>query len=1012
MKPVFELIGHRTGMLLVVLALSLLNGCDVRTYLGKDNFVYREYSFFEGGTLIIPLFPAPTTQTGGIAVKAPSVSEFSSYVPSVPLRGNQSVIVGGAFGTAANQNGAILVRETNCSLTQYVVGTSNGSASTITSTLRNAQSFLHTLSGLAGTAGTFPRGCTDRLLGTSAQEAAYLGRAGNGDLLSAVVDDKLSRLTVLRFNTIGVAVGSTELIAANGARAMAVADFNGDGIADIVVPFMVSGGASGIGVFLSRADGTFGAATIYGGYTSFATRFNTTVAIEDLNGDGRLDIVAMGPADRNNSSANVYSLLGAGAGVFAAGPSSGSLSSSSDFVLADFNGDRRVDLLSGNGELMSGTGTGAFLAPTSVGARGNNFALGDLDDDGKLDVVARTTGNSITVYKGNGDGTFAIGASYAGIRGAKHLHLVDLNGDGMLDVVVGLVGPGVYGPNPLSETMMQFLFGRGDGTLTGARVLPDVGSTAFGVARYALADVTGDGFPDLVAAGPGSAARLDLYPGAASGNFGAATTLANLGSAPIAVASADFNGDGLPDIVAAGGNVALLRGLGGGLFAATQTYALPNVTAAVVNLAVGDINGDGRADLVLLLGGATASSGGAFVYIANTDGTLKSPVQIHAATNLLAIAMGDVNGDRRADIVIGGQFGSFVSAPNPSADVRLYLGNADGSVTAGTSIASGDDYTALAIADMNRDGKADVVFSNAGAKVSILPGLGNGSFGAVSTFTIANGGPGIRSLTIADFSGDGNPDVMIAGGEYSALLLGKGDGTLVGPAALVLANEANHMTTADLNRDGAPDLVAALTQGGGIVSLPRVASVRATTSSAPVASEFTIALGSASGSVPSGQSVQTTVSLSFGAGFTSPVTFTCSGLPANADCGFNPATVTPNAGSVNTTVTIRTGATVAARPAPRLAGESRQPASAGLPLAFGFALAGLGVLRARRPVHSAGLALAVSIVVLLTSCGGGGGGGGATSGGAAATPAGTYAVTITGTGGGVSKSVNYSLNVQ
>ena len=190
---------------------------------------------------------------------------------------------------------------------------------------------------------------------------------------------------------------------------------------------------------------------------------------------------------------------------------------------------------------------------------------------------------------------------------------------------------------------------------------------------------------------------------------------------------------------------------------------------------------------------------------------------------------------------------------------------------------------------MNKDGKNDLVAarqdSSLNDTVFVLPGLGNGSFGAARSFPLPGGGPGIVALAIGDFTFDGNADVMVAGGSYSGVLIGNGDGTVSGPNVLTIAGGATYVVAADLNKDTVMDAVV-LTSGQGLVPLVRVASVLTAAASPPpppAAGDFTIAIAPSSGTtVTTGQSVQTTLSLAFGAGFNQAVTFACANLPANA----------------------------------------------------------------------------------------------------------------------------------
>ena len=509
-----------------------------------------------------------------------------------------------------------------------------------------------------------------------------------------------------------------------------------------------------------------------------------------------------------------------------------------------------------------------------------------------------------------------------------------------------------------------------------------------------------------------------------SASFGAPSALATLTFIPDLITAGDVSGDGKPDLVAAGGStLAVLKGLGGGAFAAPQTYALPStIRGNLVNLAVADFNGDGRADVVVIMGAQIASSGGAYVYIANADGTLKAPVQIDNSTNLRALAVGDINGDGRVDIAVASLDPQFYSSPNVLRGVRVFRGNADGSFSAPLTLTPGTNYVALGIGDVNKDGKNDLVVagedSTLNGSIYMLPSQGDGTFGAATSFVLPGGGNGVNSLAIGDFTFDGNPDVMLAGSAYTQVLIGNSDGTFAGGNALTIADRASYVVAADLNHDTILDALVAV--NGGIVPLVRVASALSSTTTPPSTNDFTVGITSSSGTVTSGQSVQTTLSLAFGRTFNQPVSFTCANLPANARCSFSPASVTPSSGIATTTVTIATGAVQTASLG-RLDRAGGSSAIGGASLAW-IACVGFVAFATRRRLRPwqqalSWFAFAVIAFGIVAGCGGGGGGGdGGANGGnrgvVAITPSGSYPITITATGGGVSKSAGYSLTVQ
>ena len=1044
---------RRAAALLLLGALLLaLSGCpptpDDREYRNDTTNADAADGSAEGeGTE----FQAVSAKSKALAPAAGEAAiTLRTFTPTAAFRGNQVALVAGTLDTPTTNTSSILVREADCSLTQFAITPVNAPATSITAMLSGAHIYLHQLAGLTTTPGRFPRGCVDRRLGQVSSRVAFLGRNTAGELLSVVVDFN-GGITIVRVSTQGVALGRTTLVTSGAALTVSTADFNGDGIGDIVSPFVVSGERRGIGVFLSRADGGFEPVAIYTGYTTDTSRFSTATSIEDLNGDGRLDIVAVDRTFVEATFPTVVTLLGAPGGNFTAGSVSRPAIDTGPMLLADFTGDGRVDLMTSGGALAPGNGDGTFGTAVQrlnalTSGFGQNIVAGDFDADGKLDV-ALASGSYITLFRGGGDGTFTAGATYVAIRGADNMNVTDLDGDGNLDIVVGLASQGVYGADDRAESVVQFLFGKGDGSLVGAQGLPGMGlSLESGAPTFALADFTGDGFADIVSTPPNGADGHVLLQGSASADFAAPAVVPGATGRAFLVTSGDFDGDGRQDVVSNDSSLTVRLGRGAGTFAAARSVALPSGTGDVVNIATGDVNGDGRADALVVRSGQGTRTGGAFLYLAEADGSLRAPVQLDSATNIGAAAMADLNADGRADIVLGGRDPLFFG-PDRIVGARVYRGNADGSVSSPLALAVGNAVTALAIGDMNEDGRPDLVAATADAglngTLAILPGAGDGSFGTAVTLALARGGPGVQSLAIADYSGDGHADVLLGGGAHSSIVRGTGTGAFGTITAITIASRVAYLKGADLNSDGKVDAVAAIGQQG-LVPLVRTRSALADVTP-PAPEPFMFTASSSSGSAMSGQGVSTTLSFAFAAGFAETVTLSCGALPANTLCEFSPASVTGSAGGASSVLTIRTGtagATMAAAAfdsdAPGGAGDARQSPLQPTVLAWLFAAAvqagqrrdpfALNALRSaagrngssaaprrtRRRIRTViGIALLAALVTV-AGCGGNGGDG---DGGPVApaprvTPSGTYDITVTATAPSSTRTFTYRLTVQ
>jgi FG-GAP-like repeat/FG-GAP repeat len=318
----------------------------------------------------------------------------------------------------------------------------------------------------------------------------------------------------------------------------------------------------------------------------------------------------------------------------------------------------------------------------------------------------------------------------------------------------------------------------------------------FRATEVATADVNGDGLPDLIASNGyyGTAAKVSVLLNQGNGTFGPETTYPGLGKAAYAVIAADLNGDGFPDIVQipeefnTGGAVVLLNH-GDGTFGAPVLYPVKPVPTAV---AAADLNGDGFPDLVV----ADEVSGKVHVLLNHGDGTFAASVDYPAAQFSSGVAATDVNGDGLPDIVVASAEG-----------VQVLLNQGNAVFAAPVNYATGGQPYAVAVADLNGDGKPDLAVTNLSG-VAVLLNQGNGTFGAASVY---DAGSGAQHLAVADVNGDGSPDIAVVawqnyGGAPVSVLLNQGNGTFGPPVALASGPDAYFVAAADLNADGKIDL--------------------------------------------------------------------------------------------------------------------------------------------------------------------------------------------------------------
>jgi hypothetical protein len=292
-----------------------------------------------------------------------------------------------------------------------------------------------------------------------------------------------------------------------------------------------------------------------------------------------------------------------------------------------------------------------------------------------------------------------------------------------------------------------------------------------------------------------------------------------------AVAVADFNRDGIPDLVALApslGSVSVALGNHDGTFQSASNFSVVGGNPTAV--AVGDFNGDGNPDVVTM-DNSDNSSGEVNVLLGNGDGTFQAPLDFQLPTTPLsyqtggAMAVGDLNGDGKLDLVFLGTTTYYGPYSESSANnLNVLLGQGDGTFSAASTvpIIEGGYYGSLALGDFNGDDKLDVVTAGANGVVVRL-GNGDGTLGAPSTFPannyVDNQYP--TSVAVGDFNGDGKLDIARTGtvgdggGHLSggvSVMLGNGYGTFQAARNFAAGVMPMSLTVSDFNRDGKADL--------------------------------------------------------------------------------------------------------------------------------------------------------------------------------------------------------------
>jgi FG-GAP-like repeat/Bacterial Ig-like domain (group 3) len=405
------------------------------------------------------------------------------------------------------------------------------------------------------------------------------------------------------------------------------------------------------------------------------TQANATRGAQTLPGRGEAQPVAAAQAPR---------LRFAKVATYNTGLSGGGLTGANPVAIADVNGDGKTDLVVVEGDSMFsvllGNGDGTFQAPVSYSSGGPSaysVAIADLNGDGKLDVVfaGDVTGREVVVgvLLGNGDGTFQTPVIYStGTGGYDSVAIADLNGDGYADVVVASECLDcAHGANPGGVSV---LLGNGDGTF---QAPTNYGSGGWDASSVAIADLNGDGYPDLAVsnlcelsancptdgAPPG---EVSVLLGNGDGTFQTPVSYSSGGSWATSVGIGALSGGGYPDLVATNLFVpedafalGVLLGNGNGTFQAPVPYAETSPFANFV--AIADVNGDGYLDLVVANTcelnnrkcGHPGYHGGVAVLLGNGDGTFQGPINYSSGgPDAMSVAVADVNGDGRPDLLV------------------------------------------------------------------------------------------------------------------------------------------------------------------------------------------------------------------------------------------------------------------------------------------------------------------------------------------------------------------------
>lgn len=611
---------------------------------------------------------------------------------------------------------------------------------------------------------------------------------GDGKLDVAVASEDAPQNITVFFGEENGKFYPTPVVTAVGASAMAAGDVNGDGVMDLViVPFPGNGFNPPVQVLLGKGNGAFQAPMTI--TSSFGGGF--APALIDVNHDGRLDLVYAYYDE-------VVTQLGNGDGTFGDpqifpvtyGPQS--------LKVADVNGDGKPDILVGcTANLLAslcvglGNGDGTFTSAGAIPVPNvpYSLAVGDFNEDGHLDVIA--IGNpgygapsSMTVLLGKGDGSFPSQTTFSWDSGGM-IAVADWNGDGHLDLAVANAAAGT----------VEITLGDGHGNFEAvstpnAGPYPEVG--------IAAADINGHGHTDLAVVNAGLIANdtyaheVEILGGRGDGTFQPPVAV-QVGVVPQRIAIADVNGDGIPDMIVTDNGpppgVWVLLGQGGGTFKPPVFYAAPWLAAIVAR----DVNGDGVPDLIGLATGASK----VVVWIGNGDGTFQAAHGYAAGVRPAYMATGEFNGHGKVDIAVSDRGANAV---------LVLLNNGNGTFGAPSTVASGIGPAGIAAGDFNGDGMADLaVAALATGSVQVFQGNGNGTFQLPTSFPVPGGANRLVAADF-NGDGNLDLGITARYNYQFTVLLGNGGGQFQLGGIFDPGGLPSAFIVTDFNADGKPDL--------------------------------------------------------------------------------------------------------------------------------------------------------------------------------------------------------------
>ncbi|MEO0423570.1 MAG: FG-GAP-like repeat-containing protein [Pseudomonadota bacterium] len=474
----------------------------------------------------------------------------------------------------------------------------------------------------------------------------------------------------------------------------------------------------------------------------------------------------------------------------------------SDLLTGDLNNDGAQDVvlienIAGGYSAHLGDGNGDFALSdsNSVFTFSQAGDLADVNDDGELDIVIREslTNDRFTVYLGNGDGTFRLdGAPRLDLIDVSDFGLADLNGDGNPELIAL--------PDFSSLAVLPSTPDGAQGVYWGEPALIPLGPGAV-AEELALVDVDDDGDTDVVINFSQPSPTYTIFLNDGAGALVEGQSFAAGGFGGTRATTGDFDNDGVLDLAFTfdGGNfdfISILPGLGGGTFGPAVNTQINQF--GVLEILVDDFNDDGFADIV-----GPAFIDDSLLWIpGNGDFTFGSFVLGGSGGATFAAAQLDANADGIDDVI---------SINISSDDFAVHIGTGDARFfNTPRTTAIGARVAQIAAGDVTGDSRIDVITADSSSgSLSILSDLENGVF--TQREVLSNGLAQPTSVAVADLNGDGADDLVVADLSLDtvSVFLGDGAGGLGSPTSVSVCGDTLRVAVGDLNGDDNLDAVAA-----------------------------------------------------------------------------------------------------------------------------------------------------------------------------------------------------------